>query len=169
MSRMSFVLPMFLLSAMLLAAVSIAQERKVSAREFPAAVIESPADPDPTTQSVAERTETLRKRMREAKSLLEAGKTEECFMKYIDPFWLARAAASSGSTIDELFKKQINSGSAGAKEISARFGKTLDASLTLEPEWLLNGRAASFITNRSSHTAEFWIYFDGKWRISPET
>lgn len=155
----------------ILPAISIiyAQDAKRDHRSFQLRTIPEPADPDPATQSAAERTAVLAKRMAEAKALLDAGKVEQCFKEYVDPFWLARGAASSEWTIDELFDKQILDDKQHVDEMAAAFSRTIESNLKADPKWLLNGRVASFITKRSSHTAEFWIYFEGKWRMSPET
>lgn len=145
------------------------QDSAATKRTFLLRAVPNPADPDPATQTIPQRTATLRKRMAEAKALLDAGKMEQCFEEYIDPFWLARAAAGSGGTVGELLEKQILGDKQSTQRMAAAFATTIESNLNAEPKWLINGRVASFMTGRSSHTAEFWIYFEGKWRISPET
>ena len=153
-------------------AAVVAQESDPSAvatQAFQLRTISKPADPDPTTQSTEGRTKTIRNRIVAAKALLDSGDHKTFFNDYVDPFWLARAAAGQEVSVDDLLTKQVIGDPNQIKAIAQRFGQVLEQSLKVEPKWLLNGRAASFMTGRSSHTAEFWVYFDGKWRISPET
>lgn len=147
-----------------------AQEPETAARvlTFTMPVIADPADPDPTEQTAEQRTETLRKRTREAVALLDSEDLTSFFSDYVDPFWLARYAAGARVTVDELYS-QLLARPARTAEMIERMKQVLRDSLELEPRFLLDGRAASFMEDDSSHTAEFWIYVDGKWRISPET
>jgi len=116
----------------------------------------------------------LRGRIKAVLALIEQKKYGEIAKEYMDPFWLARASASERirsppskeSSVDGLVDRMAKMNYFG----SARFLKVLRRSLEAEPSWLLDGRAASFMEQAgSSHTAEFWVYFEGKWRISPET
>jgi len=129
--------------------------------------VQNPADPDPVGQKIDDRLATLRSRIRDAKQLLDDDKHNEFFDQYLDPFWLARTAAGQKITVSQMMNGPLTDERRAAT--TDRFGKMLEASLKPEPQWLLDGRAASFMSGHSSHTAEFWIYFDGKWRISPET
>ena len=151
--------------------IANAQEPETAAQAltFTVPVIADPADPDPTEQTAEQRTETLRKRTREALVLLDAQDLKSFFSEYVDPFWLARSAAGAGLTVDALFSELVARSPDEVAEMMDRFQRVLRDSLELEPHFLLDGRAASFMEGHSSHTAEFWIYVDGKWRISPET
>jgi len=145
----------------------LAEDNAQSATKFTfhLRTVDKPADPDPQQQTAAERLKTLRKRMAEANQLLEQEKYKEFVNDFIDPFWLARYAGSGEMTVEQLIDLLVTKDPKSMK----RFSNTITKTLKMEPKWLLNGRAASFITDDSSHTAEFWIYYDGKWRISPET
>ncbi len=137
---------------------------------FHFATVATPADPDPASQDDPARLATLRKSIAEANSLLEKDDLDGFVSRFIDPFWLARGAGSpDGRTTEQLYAKFIRDEPRQREEFRKRFEESLKKNLTAEPRWLLGGRAASFMTGRSSHTAEFWVYFDGKWRISPET
>lgn len=123
-----------------------------------------PIDPDPTRQTPEQRKAILRSRIKSAITLIEAKKGREFVNAYLDPFWLARNAASEKCTIEELVNRMVKG------KMHERFLKVLRRSLEAEPSWLLDGRVASFMEKpHNSTTAEFWVYFDGKWRISPET
>lgn len=125
-------------------------------------------DPDPTKQTPDERLKTIRKRISGAIQLLEKKSYKSFFNDYIDPFWLARIGGISKISVDEVFAKFMNSPKR-VEYIDRQFIEVLKQSLKDEPQWLLNGRAASFMEGNNSHATEFWIYFEGKWRISPET
>ncbi len=169
MNRSTFILAFAASVALTAFSFIHAQESSETKRTFLLRAIPEPVDPDPTSQTAAARTATLRKRMQEAKLLFETGKVQQCLNEYVDPFWLARAAASSELTIDQLLDKQILGDKQRADGLATAFAKTIESNLETEPTWLLEGRVASFITKHSSLTAEFWIYFEGKWRISPES
>ena len=152
-------------------AQNAADDTKNTAQLFHLRTVARPADPDPTTQSKPDRTQTLRKRISEAAELLNKADFKTFFHDYVDPFWLARATAgrAPGSSVEQFLTETVLSNPQQTRAMADAFASVLKKSLTKEPKWLLNGRAASFLEGRSSHTAEFWVYFDGKWRISPET
>ncbi|MCR9200548.1 MAG: hypothetical protein NXI04_18075 [Planctomycetaceae bacterium] len=158
-----------LLGVSLAAAQEEPEKAERTDRTFLLQTVAQPADPDPTTQTKQQRTATLRQRMQEVRQLLQDGKVEQCLNEYVDPFWLARAAASSGWTVDELLDRQILADKQRAQGLADAFLQTLRANREVEPTWLLKGRVASFIRGGSSRTAEFWIYYEGKWRISPKS
>ena len=150
---------------------SVAQrdDSSESGQDFHLRSVSKPHDPDPTKQSDEERTQMLRKHIREARALLKAGNHRKFFQDHVDPFWVARAAASMNVQVDEFLKKMLDENPDRRNAMTERFAQTLDEIRNQEPMFLLNGRAASFMKNRSSLTAEFWVYFDGRWRMSPET
>jgi hypothetical protein len=163
-------IPILIAAALAIPVVSPSQAQKNEKQHpFGFRTIADPADPDPLTQTVAERTATLQKRMKEAKKLLDDGKLEQCLNKFIDPFWLARAAARSDWTIDELFDKQVRGDKERAGGLADAMATSIESNLDKPPKWLLDGRVASFIAGRSDRIGEFWVYFDGSWRISPQT
>jgi hypothetical protein len=125
-------------------------------------------NPEPTKQTPEERTKTLRACISEVMALIDKKEYKKFFYDYIDPFWLARGAAGGKESVDELIAKVVNDPKTGETWMK-RFKEVLERSLSMEPVWLLDGRVASFMTGHNSHTAEFWIYYEGKWRISPET
>ena len=143
-----------------------AEEKKL---KFHFQQVAKSVDPDPTKQDDAARLASLRKSIQGAISLLEKDDLRGFFEQYIDPFFLARF--SGRSTVHEAFATNIEGNPNRAKGLKEQFLKTLTEAQTQQPWWLLEGRAASFIKpgSRSSRTAEYWIYFEGKWRISPET
>ena len=125
-------------------------------------------DPEPSEQTPDERTATLRSRIVAAKALLDEEDYRTFFDDFVDPFWLARSAAGEEESV-ETFAERLLGEPRYTKFMAQRFGHVLTQSLKAEPRWLLNGRAASFMTDHNSHSAEFWVYFEGKRRISPET
>tara|TARA_R110002072_G_scaffold238769_2_gene396191 strand:- start:41420 stop:41959 length:540 start_codon:yes stop_codon:yes gene_type:complete len=158
--------------AVALATRVVAQEPDApTSLKFHFATVAKPVDPDPTKQDEAARVKSLRKAISGANALLENDQIDRFFEEYINPFWFAPVVGTPGTdTVDSFFSKAVRDNPARRKDFVERFGRTLKASLQAEPKWLLNGRAASFMTRPNSHhTAEFWVYFDGKWRISPET
>ena len=100
----------------------------------------------------------MRNRMTEANQLLKQEKYGAFFNDFVDPFWTARYAAGAGRTVEEFVGQVLKDNA----ESLQRFAVTITKTLKAEPQWLLNGRAASFMTDHSSHTAEFWIYYDGE-------
>lgn len=140
------------------------------AADYHLRAVPEPADPDPTQQTPAERLQTLRKRITEAKTALEKDDLVGFFKSSMDPFWIARGVAGfKGDSVRTFLQERILSDAKQKKHLVEVFGKVLQDSLEAEPRWLLEGRVASFMTSNSSHSAEFWVYYDGKWRISPET
>ena len=138
-----------------------AEEKKL---KFHFQQVAKSVDPDPTKQDDAARLASLRKSIQGAISLLEKDDLRGFFEQYVDPFWIARYSVNH--TVDEtyaVFTKR--------DDVKRRFLETLSKIQDRQPWGLLNGRAANFIEppSRSSRTAEYWIYFEGKWRISPET
>ena len=157
-------------AAFLTTALTAQESDTKSGLKFYFASVTTPADPNPASQDEAARLTTLRKAISEAIALLEKDDLDAFFGQFMDPFWLARGAGSpNGPTTDQLYAKFIRDDPERSKHFREQFGSTLKQSLTAQPRWLLDGRAASFMSGRSSHAAEFWVYFDGKWRISPET
>ena len=132
--------------------------------------VTNPVDPNPTTQSADERLATLRKRMRECEKLIKENKFEEFHLRFVDPFFMARAAAGGKKTrtTREVIEQIVQEANA-TDDISRILLKSFDKVLKMEPQWMLDGRAASFISNHNSSHAEFWVYFEGRWRLSPET
>lgn len=126
----------------------------------------SPADPDPTSQADGQRLETLHRRIKDALSALESDDYRKFFNEYVDPTILVRQAAAANTTVEAVFKKGILGESENTKVMAADFKAALNRSSSSKPKWLLNGRAASFITDSRGRSAEFWIYIDGKWRLS---
>jgi hypothetical protein len=130
------------------------------------------AQPDPTGQSDAERLETLRASIRAAIAVLDDKEMRKFLKEHVDPFWLARNASGGKISIDALIDERILSDTQRDRTefMMERFRETLQSTLEQEPHWVFDGRAASFMDEGgSSHTAEFWVYFDGRWWISPET
>jgi hypothetical protein len=160
------------------AAVSFLQDnREKDARKLAPAngpvkfvpIISENAVHDPRQQSEPDRLASLRQSMEEAIKLLKAGDDQQFFNRFIDPFWVARHAADVDKTEDEVLGSLLNN-TQRAKEFRQQMISTLENEIAKQPKWLLEGRAASFISPRGgSHTAEFWIHLDGMWKISPET
>jgi hypothetical protein len=153
-----------------IAVMATAQEApKPETVRFQFREVTEPADPELMRQDEEARTTSLRRSISRAITALEDEKFDQFFDQFIDPFWLARYAGAPGDkTVDSVlafFKDNPDQ----MKGLTERYLKTLRSSLKQKPRWLLKGRAASFMVGRSSHSGEFWIYFDGKWRISPET
>lgn len=125
-----------------------------------------PSDPD-------ERLASLHEAMDGAIALLEAGGIEEydqLMREYMDPFWAARIAAGANIDMDALYQRL----SVFDPDDFAFHVETMLSSIKKhreeEPTWLLDGRVAHFMELAGdSHRAEFWIWLDGRWMISPET
>jgi len=126
-------------------------------------------DPDPLTQTNDQRLETLRTRIREALTALEKEDYRTFFSLYVDPFYLGRASAEEKLSVEVAFDQLILQRPESTQRMAADFKRVLSTTQTETPQWVLGGRAASFMKDRNNHTAQFWVYFDGKWRISPET
>ncbi len=167
MKRSSYLLVGIILVTFVMASAQDAPQTSRPMLTFNLRAMPNPADPDPESQSPEERNATLQKRMRAAKDLLDAGNVHEWLNEYFDPFPAARGASKTEFTIDELFEK-ILSDKARATRFITQHSEAIGQTLDKEPKWLLNGRAASFISEEHPRSpANFWIYFDGKWRLSP--
>ena len=157
---------LILSTALFIVSIAEAQkDKKDLTLTFPYPEITNPSDPDPTTQTVKERTESLRKRIKEVIALIDSSDLNKVTYEYISPYWIARVAAEGKKPVNEvtaLFSKVSENKLKKSK-------KELEKSLELEPLFLLNGRAASFLGEISSHGMSFWAYIDGKWRILPES
>ena len=143
-----------------------AEEKKL---KFHFQQVAKSVDPDPTKQVDAARLASLRKSIQGAILLPEKDILRGFFEQFVDPFFFARFAGQS--TVHEAFATQIEGNPRRASGLKEQFLKTLTETQDQQPWWLLDGSAASFIKpgSRSSRTAEYWTYFEGKWRISSET
>ncbi len=153
-----------------IAVVAPAEEApKPETARFQFREVTRPTDPEPMKQNKEARTTSLRRSISAAITALEEEKFDQFFDQHIDPFWLARYTGAPGDKTVDSVLAFLKDDPDQMKNLSERYLKTLRSSLNQEPRWLLKGRAASFMVGRSSHSGEFWVYYDGKWRISPET
>ncbi|MEM9345584.1 MAG: hypothetical protein AAGB26_03090 [Planctomycetota bacterium] len=124
----------------------------------------------PLPDDPSDRLALLHEAMDKALVILESKEYKRFYEECVDPFWMARGVADAGMTIDEGWEQFFQKTNEDIEFHSKLMLESIRKARESEPTWLLDGRVAHFIERGGdSHFAEFWVWQDGRWMISPET